>query len=1475
MTALMALLALVVGCKSDDTDTDVVDLDGDGFADGVDCDDSDPTVNPAAAEICDGIDQNCNGTIDDGLRVTYYDDSDSDGFGDPDDSVDECSRPAGYVVDNTDCDDTRNDVNPVAQELCDAIDHDCDGSNTEGAIGNANFYLDTDGDGFGDPDELERACDAPAGYVSNPDEDNDTVNNNGFDCDDGDPAVNPAAIEQCSTPYDDNCNGVANGDEPLADGMDFAVDADGDGFGHPTVVQQACGAGIPFDIDGDNIPDFVTVDNNLDCNDSDDTVNPNAPEVCDGQDNDCDPTTDENEVGQDTLTWWLDTDGDGAGIDTMAVNSCSQPSGYAPTGVGVDCDDTNPDISPLSAEFCGDSIDNDCDTLVDDSSAVDAATWFDDPDSDGFGTPGGTELVRCEQPSGYADNDFDCAPLNPDVGAPDPQYLDADGDGFGDPLVSEISCDPITGYVDNDLDCDDNEISLNPNTTWYLDGDGDGFGVDGTTVNQCLQPSGYTGASGDCDDSNVDTNPDAADLCDGEDNDCDGMVDEDCTIEWCGLLPDDTVWEAGFIHRVTCDVTVSGNGGPVLTIQPGAVVHFDDASQLRIGPAGAGTIIADGATFRHSNRVTPGTWSGIEIGPNADGAAVSSISNSTFEDVSGTALLIDDVEVALDNVSITGTNGPAITLEGDAVLEMTDSVLQNNLGPGIESEPGARLAVDGFADNVITANTGEPILISAASIGELDNNNTYSGNSIPFIGLLAGTITTSETMALLDADYRVDGNITVQGGGAPVLTIADGVLVEFSANTSLAAGLTARGAIDIAGAGFGVTFRGTQAVEGHWNSLRYGSEATASTITNLTVSDGGGEGFGNVRIEGDATLPEDERVLFTIDGLDSSFSDEDGLYARRVKLDLQNSTFEDNLGDGFALLDLTFNESNVAGNTSQNNAGSGVRVSPELVELLLGNTYSGNTFPLQVVAGTVPRSATWQPLAEDYYITGEVRVEDVDAPILTLDPGATLYFESQGQLLVGVGDQGSLLSLGTAALPVTMDPITEYQGNPSARGSYDGVVLGANQRQSLFEHTIIRYAGRQGTQGALYITGVHPNFVELDNVTLQFSGSHGLVVENGAQVYVHDSEFLDNDDIGVFLIDDRSFADLGVTPPSFTNNLIDGSGLDPINLGITDTSELAADNVITANNNIVQATQDARIAVTASDMTRSTTWFDFGIPYALDGSVEVGAPSRPVWTIEAGVEVRMTPGEDIEILVGRNEQPAGILIQGTPAEPVLFTSAAATPLRGDWAKLELGENCDAENQLCRIDHAIIEYGGSQSDEGALSVVFREYPVNDTAPVIIQNTIVRESASNGLMLAYYDGIQVPTPEVGLFAPLFCEDLDYDNVCDNAPLAGSDSSFLAGFIGVGFNHCYDPVNQTHGLSNLFCDNTGRNMYARNFQNPFLPLECENARDMDDDGLIATFGVPYTSPVYPWLDPALAPTTISDIPQNTFTDGPNACP
>lgn len=113
------------------------DVDGDGFTScGGDCNDNDNTVFPGATEVCNGVDDDCNLLIDDGLTfVTYYADADGDTYGNAGSTVSTCNgAPAGYVSDNTDCDDNNSAVNPAATEVCNSIDDDCDGLTDENLL---------------------------------------------------------------------------------------------------------------------------------------------------------------------------------------------------------------------------------------------------------------------------------------------------------------------------------------------------------------------------------------------------------------------------------------------------------------------------------------------------------------------------------------------------------------------------------------------------------------------------------------------------------------------------------------------------------------------------------------------------------------------------------------------------------------------------------------------------------------------------------------------------------------------------------------------------------------------------------------------------------------------------------------------------------------------------------------------------------------------------------------------------------------------------------------------------------------------------------------------------------------------------------------------------------------------------------------------------------------------------------------------
>jgi hypothetical protein len=474
------------------------DADGDGYGDNSfaastcasDCDDSDATINPAATEYCDSVDNDCDGTVDEGDSAdasTWYADGDSDTYGDSSKSQSACSQPSGWVADATDCDDTDANTYPGADEYCDGHDDNCDGDIDEDAsVDVSTWYVDADSDGYGNAASTDIDCYAPTGYVAD-----------ATDCDDTEATTYPGADEYCDG-HDDDCDGDTDEDDSV-DAITWYADSDADGEGDATVSDIDCYQPSGYvenstdcddttivlntaDLDGDGFTSCGS-----DCNDTNAAINVDAAEIWyDGVDQNCDQ--------------WSDYDQDGDGFDHLDYDADGD-------GVyGTDCDDEDADINTDATELWYDGIDQDCDTLSD----YDAD--YDGQDSETYGGE-------------------DCNDADPDTytGAPDSPYdgvitdcanandNDADGDG-------------VLAIDHGGTDCDDANADIHPGAEeiWYdgvdqdCDGndddqDGDGFNVDNdcddTDASVAEDCSGDTGDSGGGNDTGLTANPDKESGC--------------------------------------------------------------------------------------------------------------------------------------------------------------------------------------------------------------------------------------------------------------------------------------------------------------------------------------------------------------------------------------------------------------------------------------------------------------------------------------------------------------------------------------------------------------------------------------------------------------------------------------------------------------------------------------------------------------------------------------------------------------------------------------------------------------------------------------------------------------------------------------------------------------------------------------------------------------------------------------------------
>jgi YVTN family beta-propeller protein len=144
---------LITPIEPPEQPTPCTDGDGDGYGQGdlclgEDCDDEDADTHPAAEELCDGADNDCDGDIDEDLATTtWYLDLDEDGYGDEDSAVEGCAQPAGTVQQPGDCDDQDDSAYPGAEERCDGDLEACGGAVDEGCRPLSALYVTNFEDG--------------------------------------------------------------------------------------------------------------------------------------------------------------------------------------------------------------------------------------------------------------------------------------------------------------------------------------------------------------------------------------------------------------------------------------------------------------------------------------------------------------------------------------------------------------------------------------------------------------------------------------------------------------------------------------------------------------------------------------------------------------------------------------------------------------------------------------------------------------------------------------------------------------------------------------------------------------------------------------------------------------------------------------------------------------------------------------------------------------------------------------------------------------------------------------------------------------------------------------------------------------------------------------------------------------------------------------------------------------------------------
>lgn len=553
---------------------------------------------------------------------------------------------------------------------------------------------------------------------------------------------------------------------------------------------------------------------------------------------------------------------------------------------GRDCDDADARVYPGASEVCDDNKDNDCDGFVDDIGEGGLA-WYQDTDLDGYGADE-IVFVAClgwNKP-GWSLRPGDCDDTN----------------AARNPGVGDASCDGV------DDDCDGNVDEDAQQFTWFVDADGDGYGDPTSPIIACRLPQEASANDDDCDDTNASIAPNMSDDCDGLDNNCNNLIDEDVPeedfVSWYldsdGDLFGDPDTEVQACAQPPGHVSGAGDCDDTnASIHVGAPEACDGLDSDCDGEDGQGVSIA--ATLAGQSFAT------------LDAALSAASPGATVDICPGdwelSTLSVSDVQ----GLTLRGSSGRGVTTLREASQGIIASV-----------EAGARLTLEGLT---LSGSDDAALDVVDGTLVVLDSRISNNGLGIDALGVAGFTVELSDTI--------VEGNEHAEESGAGIRAVGTGDLVltscEISSNVSV-------------GSGGGVYFVGDS------NSTLTMTSCVVQdneAITNL-LGFGGGVSVVNV---GNVSI-----VDSTISGNDAF--DGGGLFAIWTtgagSLQLTSSTFTSNTallsgglsffaGDG-STADIVLDNTDVTDNTASIRAGGiGIVGSPSTGSLqLLSSSISNN-----------------------------------------------------------------------------------------------------------------------------------------------------------------------------------------------------------------------------------------------------------------------------------------------------------------------------------------------------------------------------------------------------------------------------------------------------------------------------------------------------------------------------------------------------
>ncbi len=952
----------------------------------------------------------------------------------------------------------------------------------------------------------------------------------------------------------------------------------------------------------------------------------------------------------------IPTDGDGDGWISLGDG-------------GTDCDDTNFAINPSQLEVCN-GVDDDCDGAVDEADAFQAPEWYLDGDGDGHGDPT-TLVVQCTQPPGYIGTGGDCDDADVTVRPGGDEYCD----GVDNDCNGEIDDAPLDGDV------------------YYTDADGDTFGDLASPTTACAPSAGVSTDATDCNDGDAAAHPLADEQCgNGQDDDCDGAVDEACFIDHCGLIDTAVVWGPDATHRVTCPVEVEST----LTVLAGTEVMFRGNGRIEVARSAPGRLLVNGTAsdpvvFRPELASLPAGQ--LWFGRFDTGSALAHFSIEGTDD--GRSAIYSEapyLDLVDGQLSLGTSHGIEVADIGD--ISVVDCRVEQMLGDGLHID-GFLSALEG---TTLTANLGYPVSLPPDEVSAIGLLNDLTGNWLPGVEVQDGWVSQDAVWSKLDVPYLIDDGLPIGGLASPVLTIEPGATLRFSSGRGLSAGKGRPGSLFIDAASDPVVLESRSAVPvpGAWRGVDFGAFDQGSQVDGLVIQ----HADSAVRLLGLSDTPApliDLRNVQVIEAMGIGIDVEP--YSL---LSLVDSTIR---GGDTTGMRVEGGLAAFAGNQIVDNNGTALSiVSSAIPSMSASNTFSGNISDVIALRDSPVYDAdfTWPDGGTAYSMAYDpIVVDGVSLPTLTIDDGVEIRFGQYSGILV----QNGSLQVGGAVL------LTGKGSSPSP-GDWPGVRFYGNGHVGPLglDGLSVHYAGGSpGWSGAMRMS--RSDIGVIRGLSIRYSSDYGLFLDDTADVLQLDAcVFEGNGADGLRVID-------GGRVRRITNSTMTGNQRPIYFMKAENADAVEASNVLSGNQfdsiyirsftGFNQVDEDTRFRALDAD-------------WIIGGIVRVGdAVTPPVVTIDPGVVLQMVPGAEMVFGWGGG---AELVAVGTASQPIRVTSSSATPAPGDWEFWEFDASTTGT-----VRHAVFEYGGNADSSNVTGNVRMDV----ASPIVLDQVELRESGAWGL------------------------------------------------------------------------------------------------------------------------------------------------